>query len=118
MPPIGLAIEVDLGTEAPSVVASTKGAETFALAKNRTPLWGLDRWRVVFIAPSEKRLRSVARALLEVGAGSFWFGSDMERIRTTGMLGPSWLSMTTIQAARTDAPLPYGRAVVEEGGGS
>lgn len=115
---LGLAIEVDLGTEAPSVVATTKGAETFALAKHRTPLWGLDRWRIIFVAPSEKRLRSVARALHEAGVGSFWFGSDMERIRATGLLGPSWLSMTAIQAAPSDSALPYGRAVVEAGGAS
>jgi hypothetical protein len=114
-PAIGLAVEVDLGSEAPSVLAG-KARETLALASARTPLWGLSRWRVTLVAPSEKRLRSIARAVTEAGAGAFWFGSDRERIGRTGFLGRSWLSMRAVAEAPAGAPLPYSRSIVGEGG--
>ncbi len=114
-PAIGLAVEVDLGSEAPSILAA-KARETLTLASARTPLWGLSRWRVTLVAPSERRLRSIARAVTEVGAGAFWFGSDRERIGRTGFLGRSWLSMRAVAEAPASAPLPYSRSIVGEGG--
>lgn len=111
-PTLGLSVEVDLGSEAPSVIAASKVVQTLALASARASLWGLDRWRVVFVAPHEKRLRSVARVVTEAGAGAFWFGTDEGRLRETGMLGPSWLSMAAVHAAPAGVALPYGRSLV------
>jgi hypothetical protein len=113
-PSIGLAVEVDLGTEAPSVLAA-KATQTLTLASSRAALWGVSRWRVTFIAPSEKRLRSVARAVTEAGAGAFWFGSDWEQIRRSGFLGRSWLSLQAVAEAEATTALPYSRSIVGEG---
>lgn len=59
---VALAVEADTGTEAPTVVAK-KLMRYEAYRRSRLPLYGLDVGAVVLAAPSERRLKSLARAV-------------------------------------------------------
>ncbi len=114
--PLGLAIEIDLGAESAEFVARTKARVTVALARERRPLFGLDRWRALVVAPARARLRSLAAAIVAEGGGELWLGTDFGRLQETGVLGLAFATCASIAAtARADAVafplslLPRGR---------
>ncbi|MBI5515266.1 MAG: replication-relaxation family protein [Deltaproteobacteria bacterium] len=112
-PTIGLAVEIDLAHYSPRIVAERKGRVTLGLAKAHAPLWGLpDGWRPLFLAPSVARLRTVARALVDEGAGDLWWGTTFELIVERGPLGPAYASMREIAAAPRGEPVPFTRSVL------
>ncbi len=104
MDPLGLAVEIDLGAESAEFVARTKARVTVALARERRPLFGLDRWRALVVAPARARLRSLAVAIAAEGGGGLWLGTDFGRLQETGVFGRSYATCTTIAATeRADA---------------
>lgn len=119
-PTIGFAVEIDLAHYSPRIVAERKGRITLALQKVHAPLWGLpDGWRPLFLAPSVARLRSVARALVEEGAGDLWWGATFDILAERGPLGSVYASMTEIAAVPRTEPVPFTRIVLSalpEGG--
>lgn len=101
--PLGLLGEVDLGNESARFIASTKGRETLAAYQAKAPLWGLARFRVLFLAPSLARLRSVGLALANEGADALWLGTTFDRLREVGPLGFAFAAMSTVaKTTRTD----------------
>lgn len=112
-PSVGLAVEIDLAHYSPRIVGEKKGRITLALRKARAPLWGLpDGWRPLFLAPSVARLRTVARALVDEGAGDLWWGSTFDLVAEHGPLGVAFASMTDIVAAPKGEPPPFTRSVL------
>ncbi len=112
-PTVGLAVEIDLAHYSPRIVAERKGRVTLALRKAHAPLWGLpDGWRPLFLAPSVARLRSVARALVEEGAGDLWWGATFDLVAERGPLGSAYASMAEIAAAPKGEPVPFVRSVL------
>ncbi len=117
-PTVGLAVEIDLAHYSPRIVAERKGRITLALRKVRAPLWGLpDGWRPLFLAPSVARLRPVARALVEEGAGDLWWGTTFDLVAERGPLGPTYASMTEIAAAPRGEPVLFTRSVLAAAAG-
>lgn len=109
-----LNLELDLGEESAAFFGRSKGATTLAISQAHAPLWGFSPWRPVVVAPSLARLRHLARALVEVGAGDLWWGTTAERVNETGLLGPSYATARTIATtpkdlppALTESPFPF-----------
>lgn len=98
-----LALELDLGEESAAFFGRTKGTTTMAIARAKAPLWGFSPWRPLVVDPSLPRLRHLARALDEVGAGDLWLGTTTEQVNKTGLLGPSYASARTIVRTAKDA---------------
>lgn len=112
-PTVGLAVEIDLAHYSPRIVAERKGRVTLALRKAHAPLWGLpDGWRPLFLAPSVARLRPVARALVEEGAGDLWWGATFDLVAERGPCGATFASMAEIAAAPRAEPVPFTRSVL------
>ncbi len=110
--PIGLLYEFDAGHQTAKLIAETKGRATRLAAEALVPLWGLTPWRAVFIAPSAARLRSVARALTDEGAGALWLGTTVDRLAECGVLGAAYGTVSDIVAAERAEPLPLTERVV------
>lgn len=109
--PVGLLIEFDCGHQTAKLIAETKGRATRLAAEARAPLWGLTPWRAVFIAPSAARLRSVARSLVDEGAGPLWLGTHVERLAEVGVFGGAYGSLPTIAATARGAELPLDETI-------
>lgn len=116
-PPVGLAVEIDLSHYSPRIVGK-KGHVTLALQQARAPLWGLPHgWRPLFLAPSVARLRGVARALVDEGAGDLWWGSSFDLVAARGPLGPAYASMTDIAGTPRGEPPIFARSVLPTAAG-
>lgn len=104
MSPLGLAVEIDLGGEAVEFVARTKARVTVALARERKPLFGLDRWRALVVAPARARLRSLAAAIAAEGGGGLWLATDFARLQEVGVFGAAFATCAAVAATpRTNA---------------
>jgi|GEM_PF-1477593 len=118
-PPVGLAVEIDLSHYSPRIVAERKGRITLALRRAHAPLWGLpDGWRPLFLAPSVARLRTVARALVDEGAGDLWWGATFDLVAERGPLGAAYASMADIVAAPKGESPPFTRSVLPPASGT
>lgn len=106
-PATGYAIEIDLGAESAEYLARTKARTTVALARERRPLFGLDRWRPLLVTPSASRLHTLAVAIAAEGGGNLWAGSEFGRLQSHGVLGASFATVTTIAATSRNAPIAY-----------
>jgi hypothetical protein len=88
-------LEVDLGHEHRSVWKEK--AERYLELKD-TDAPEAERFerpfRVLVILPSERRLRSIRRAVTEITKKIFWFAS-LESIRRDGLFAPVWLRPTS-----------------------
>jgi hypothetical protein len=86
------ALELDNTTESSEVirrkVASYTEYHTSGLYEKR---YGTKSLRVLFVAPSQRRLANLKKAAEETGAGSrFWFAVLPELTEETVLLSPSW----------------------------
>lgn len=105
--PLALVVEIDLAQESVAFFARTKGVYTRDAAKERASLWGMARWRPMVVAPTPSRLRSLARALVEVEAGALWLGTTFETLRVEGMLGPAFATIAEVAATGTNDALRF-----------
>lgn len=93
---LALDFELDLGEESAVYFARAKGKTTLELARAKGRLWGFAPWRPLVVTPSPHRLRHLAVALTEVGAGALWWGTTSEAVNARGLLGPAWASAEEI----------------------
>lgn len=102
-----LVVEIDLSQESAAFFANTKGVYTRDAAKARTPLWGMAPWRPIVLVPTATRLRSLARTLVEVGAGDLWLGATFETLSKEGVFGSAFATLSAVAATPRDEPLRY-----------
>jgi hypothetical protein len=86
-------LEVDLGGES-LTVWKEKVRNYLAFAQSEEPerLFGRSRFRVLVVANSERRMRSIRRAVGSLIDRLFWF-TDVEAIRRDGFWGRTWLRL-------------------------
>lgn len=113
---IGYAVELDLGGEGAEFFARSKVRETVALARARRPLFGLDRWRPLLVAPTTTRLRSLATATAAEGGGVLWLGTEFDVLRERGALGAAFATAATIAATPRGAALTFTESLISSRG--
>lgn len=115
MSPLGLAVEIDLGGEAVEFVARTKARVTVALARERKPLFGLERWRAVVVAPARARLRSLAAAIAAEGGGGLWLATDFARLQEAGVFGEAFATCAAVAATPRANAVTFGVSLIPRG---
>ena len=105
--PLMLLVEIDLAQESAAFFATTKGVYTRDAAKTRTPHWGMARWRPIELAPTETRLRSLARALANVGADTLWLGTTFGTLQAVGVFGAAFATMAAVSATLKEESLRF-----------
>jgi hypothetical protein len=113
-PSIGYAVEIDLGAESAEFIARTKVRTTVALARERRPLFGLDRWRPVLVTSSAVRLRNLAAAIVAEGGGNLWLCTEFARLQSSGVLGSSFATASTVHETPRGETLSYPLQLVGE----
>lgn len=95
-----VAFEVDLGTENPSYVATTKAVPYAELARSGEPLLGERTWRVCCTAPTQRRLNRLAAASWEAGVPEgLWYYAIAPKLNPQVILGASWLTPRVISGS-------------------
>ena len=112
---IAYAVEIDLGGEGADFFARSKVRETVSLARARQPLFGLDRWRPLVVAPARTRLARLATAIAAESGGGLWLGTDFQALQSGGVLGRSFASITTVAALARGAEIPFGESLLALG---
>jgi hypothetical protein len=109
------AFEVDLETEALTVIEK-KASTAREFVDARRPFWGAapGSWRPVIVVPSEARARSVARTIVNAGAGGLWMVAEFATIRAVGAYGPAYLTAAEVAATPRGQKLAYAGALVAE----
>lgn len=91
---LGAFIEVDLGHEGLTIwKEKVRNYLQLALSGECERRFSLDHFRVLVIAPSERRLRSIRTAVVAATQKIFWFASQ-ETIRAEGFFASVWLRPT------------------------
>lgn len=91
----GAFLEIDLGHEGRAIwTEKVKNYLQFADATQDERRRYSDRFRVLVIAPSDRRLRSIRTAVLAKTQKTFWFG-NLESIRANGFFAPIWFRPTS-----------------------
>jgi hypothetical protein len=110
---VGLVVEVDTGSESVRYFARHKARELARLRAQNAPVWGLSPWRPLVIVPTERRLRLLARAVVEEGGGALWLAGALDHFRERDVLRPVFATMGDIHAVRKSEPLTFTRELVE-----
>lgn len=83
-------LEVDLGSESLRVwKEKVENYLRYAMSGSFEKEFGTDRFRVLVIAHSERRLESIRKVVNETTDKIFWFAS-LESIRRDGLFAPVW----------------------------
>lgn len=111
--PFALVVEVDAGTENPSVFAG-KVATTVGLWRAGGSCWGAapGTWRPAVFVATSARARSLARVIVTEGGGTFWLVAEFDRVRADGMLGPVFATADEVARTPRNAVLPYEGSIV------
>lgn len=110
--PIGLVVEADTGSENVSYFLEHKVRPLQALRLARKPVWGLSPWRPIVLVPDARRLRSLARAIVDAGGGDFWLGTTLDVLRERSALGEAFATFAEIQSVGR-GPIAFGRTLYE-----
>lgn len=106
---VGLVVEVDTGSEAVRYFARHKVRALAELRAKGAAVWGLSPWRPIAIVPTERRLRLLARAVVDEGGGALWLGGALDVFRERDVLGPTFASMADIDSVKKSEPLTFTR---------
>ncbi len=91
---VGAFLEIDLGHEGLTIwKEKVRNYLQLALSRECERRFSQHRFRVLVIAPSERRLRSIRTAVVSATQKLFWFAS-LEAIRADGFFAPVWLRPT------------------------
>jgi hypothetical protein len=84
-------IEVDLGTERTSVWdQKVRNYLAFAVSGQYRERFGPDRFRVLVVASSDRRMDSLRKATASVTEKIFWF-ANLDSVKRMGMFASIWL---------------------------
>lgn len=96
-------VEVDhSGTQGRSAFAR-KAAAVRGLVEAHAPCWGLPwPWEVLLFAPSQTRLRGLARAAAAVGGAEWWLAGELELLRAPDLLAVPFKRLADL----VESPVP------------
>jgi hypothetical protein len=88
---VGSFLEVDLGQEPLSIwKEKTRNYFELALSGEYQKQFGQDRFRVIVLANSERRLHSIRKTIAAITEKIFWF-STLDAVHGDKFFGPVWL---------------------------
>lgn len=91
---LGAFLEVDLGHEGLTIwKEKVRNYLQLALSGETVRRFSQNHFRVLVIAPSERRVRSIRTAVVAATQKIFWF-ANLEAIRTEGLFASVWLRPT------------------------
>ena len=88
---VGSFLEVDLGQEPLSIwIEKTRNYLQLALSGEYQKQFGQDRFRVIVLANSERRLQTVRKTVAAITEKIFWFAT-LDTVHGEKLFGPVWL---------------------------